>query len=162
MELTLLEIFDTAVKIGLGALISGVTAFLMLMKSQQYEDRKEARVSFYRLQEEKKTKYVELLAKSQELIQQHLNSSCAPDSGSYSDYLRTFNEVQIISSDSIRVAAFNMVSVVQAFIFLNKNDQELDLVDGMAASAREKVTEFQKVVQEEVTQPYEKHNKGVR
>ncbi|KGD61621.1 hypothetical protein T9A_01570 [Alcanivorax jadensis T9] len=156
MELTLLQVIDTAVKIGLGALISGGAAFLTLIKSQQHEDRKEAKANFYRLQEEKKTKYVDLLAKSQELIQQHLYSSCAPDSESYRDYLRTFNEVQIISSDPIRVAAFNMVSDVQVFIFLNKNNQELALVDGMVASARKKVSVFQKVAQEEVTKPYER------
>ena len=156
MELTWLHVIDTAVKIGLGAFISGGAAFITLIKNQQYADRKEAKSHFYRLQEEKKTKYVDLLVKSQELVQQHLYSRCAPDSESYNDYLRTFNEVQIISSDPIREAAFSMISDVDAFIFLNKNKAEQELVDRMVASAREKLSIFQKIAQAEVTKSYEK------
>tara|TARA_R110000823_G_scaffold152048_1_gene283013 strand:+ start:1441 stop:1917 length:477 start_codon:yes stop_codon:yes gene_type:complete len=156
MDLTWINVVDTAVKIGLGALISALAAYIALIKSQSHEDQKEARAQFYKLQEEKKSKYVELLVQSQELIQAHLYSSCAPDSESYKKYLRAFNEVQIISSDSIRLAAFNLVSDIQAFIFLNKNQQEVELVDKMVASAREKVSIFQKVAQDEVTQCYQK------
>lgn len=156
MDLTWINVADTAVKIGLGALISALATYLALIKNQLHEEQKEARAQFYKLQEEKKCKYVELLVQSQELIQAHLYASCAPDSESYKKYLRAFNEVQIISSDSIRLAAFNLVSDVQAFIFLNKNQQEIDLIDKMAVSAREKVSIFQKVAQDEVTQCYQK------
>ena len=92
-----------------------------------------------------------MLVQSQELIQSQIYTSCSPDSDAYKKYLRAFNEVQIISNDPIRLAAFNLVSDVQAFIFLNKNQQEIDLVDKMVASAREKVSIFQKVAQDEVT-----------
>lgn len=156
MDLTWINVVDTAVKIGLGALISALAAYLALIKSQSHEDQKETRAHFYKLQEEKKSKYVELLVQSQELIQANLYTSCAPDSVGYKKYLRGFNEVQIISSDPIRLAAFNLVSDVQAFIFLNKNQQEIELVDKMAASAREKVSIFQKVAQDEVTKCYQK------
>ncbi len=156
MDLTWINVVDTAVKIGLGALISALAAYFALIKNQSHEDQKEARAQFYKLQEEKKSKYVELLVQSQELIQAHLCASCAPDSEGYKNYLRVFNEVQIISSDSIRLAAFNLVSDVQQFIFLNKNQQEIELVDKMVASAREKVSIFQKVAQNEVTQCYPK------
>lgn len=156
MDLTWINVVDTAVKIGLGALISALAAYFALIKSQSHEDQKEARAKFYKLQEEKKSKYVELLVQSQELIQAHLYARCAPDSEGYKSYLRAFNEVQIISSDSIRLAAFNLVSDVQTFIFLNKNQQEIELVDKMVASAREKVSIFQKVAQNEVTQCYQK------
>ena len=156
MDLTWINIADTAVKIGLGALISALAAYLTFIKSQSHEDKKEARIHFYKLQDEKKSKYVELLTQSQELIQSHLYSSSSPDSEDYKKYLRAFNDVQIISSDPIRLAAFNLVSDVQAFIFLNKNQQELELVDKMVASAREKVSIFQKAAQEEVTKCYQK------
>ena len=156
MDLTWINVADTAVKIGLGALISALAAYLALIKSQSHDDQKEARAHFYKLQEEKKSKYVELLVQSQELIQANLYTSCTPDSESYKRYLRAFNEVQIVSSDPIRLAAFNLVSDVQAFIFLNKNQQEIELVDKMVTSAREKVSIFQKVAQNEVTKCYQK------
>jgi hypothetical protein len=156
MDLTWIHVVDTAVKIGLGAVISALAAYFALIKSQSHEDLKEARDYFYKLQEEKKSKYIELLAQSQALIQSHLYTSSYPDSEAYKTYLRTFNEVQIISSDPIRIAAFNLVSDVQTFIFLNKNQQEIDLVDKIVASAREKVSIFQKVAQHEVTKCYQK------
>lgn len=156
MDLTWINVADTAVKIGLGAFISAFAAYLAMVKNQSYEELKEARSHFYKLQEEKKIKYVELLVSSQELIQSHLYTSCAPDSDVYQKYLRTFNEVQIISSDPIRLAAFNLVSDVQKFIFLNKDRQEIELADKIVASAREKVSIFQKIAQHEVTKSYQK------
>ena len=157
MDLTWINVADTAVKIGLGALIYALFEYLRLINSQLHEDQKDARLHFYKLQEEKKSKYVELLVQSEELIQSHLYSSCSPDSESYKKYLRSFNEVQIISNDSIRTAAFYLVSDVKAFVILNKNQQEIGLVDKMVASAREKVFVFQKVAQDEVTKHYQKN-----
>jgi hypothetical protein len=154
MVLTWIDVADTAVKIGLGALLSVLATYFALIKSQSHEDKKEARTHFYKLQEEMKSKYVELLVQSQELIQTCLFVSCDPDSESYIKYLRAFNEVQIISSDPIRFAASNLVSDVQTFIFLNKNQQEIKLIDEMAAAAREKISIFQAVAQGEVTQRY--------
>lgn len=155
MDLTWINVVDTAVKIGLGALISALAAYIALTKNQSYEDKKEARANFYKLQEEKKLKYVELLVQSQELIQSHLYKSCPPDSDLIKKYLRAFNEVQIISNDAIRLAAYNMVSDVQSFVCLNKNQQEIELMDKMGASAREKVSYFQKIAQAEVTRCYQ-------
>lgn len=156
MDLTWVNVVDTAVKIGLGAFISALAAYVALNKSQSHQDAKEARAYFYKLQEEKKLKYVELLAQSQELIQSHLYSSCSPDSDTYKKYLRSFNEVQIISSDHLRLGAFNLVSDVQTFIFLNKNHPNIELVDKIVAAAREKISIFQKVAQDEVTKCYQK------
>lgn len=156
MDLAWINVVDTAVKIGLGALISAIAAYVALIRSQSYEDKKEARAHFYKLQEEKKLKYVELLSQSQELIQSHLYTSCLPDSDLIKNYLRAFNEVQIVSDDAIRVAAYNLIHDVQSFACLNKEQQEVELIDKMVASAREKISYFQKVAQNEVTQCYQK------
>lgn len=155
MDLTWVNVADTAVKIGLGALISALAAYFALARSQSHENQKEYREHFYKLQEEKKSKYVELLVQSQELIQSHLYTSCSPDSDTYKKYLRAFNEVQIISNYPIRQVAYNLVLDVQAFIFINKIQQEVDLLDKMVASARANVSMFQKVAQDEVTKCYQ-------
>ncbi|MGY1447447.1 hypothetical protein ACW582_09690 [Pseudomonas chlororaphis] len=156
MDLTWINVVDTAVKIGLGAAITALTAYLTLIKNQSHEENKEARTNSYKLQEEKKSKYVEFLVQSQELIQSHLYSSCSPESEIYKKYLRAFNETQIISDDPIRIAAFNVSSNVQAFILLNKTQQEIELIDKIASSAREKISVFQKIAQLEVTKHYKK------
>lgn len=156
MELTWVNVVDSAVKIGLGALISAVSAYVIFMKSQSREAHKEEKARFYELRSEKKSKYVEFLSQSQELIQSHLYIDSRPDSGEYKKYMRTFNEVQIISNDDIRLAAYNLMSDVSAFIFLRKNDQDLALIDNMVRYAREKIAFFQKIAQEEVTRNYQK------
>lgn len=154
MDLSWVNVADTAVKIGLGALIYSFAGYIALIRNQSHEKETENREHFYKLQEEKKSKYVELLVQSQELIQSHLYTSCSADSDVYKKYLRAFNEVQIISDDPIRVAAFNLVSDVERFIIINKNQQDTDSLDDMVASAREKVSIFQKVAQDEVTKRY--------
>jgi hypothetical protein len=85
-----------------------------------------------------------------------LFTASEPDSEVYKLYLRTFNEVQIISNDEIRTAAFNMMSDVSSFIILRKHEQEIALVDGMVKSAREKISIFQKIAQLEVTKCYQR------
>ena len=156
MDLTWISVIDTAVKIGLGALITAASGYLVLVRTQSYEESKELKERFYKLQNDKKSKYVELLAQSQELIQSHLFIASEPDSEAYKLYLRSFNEVQIISNDEIRAAAFNMMSDVSSFIFRRKNEQETELLDGMVKSAREKVSIFQKIAQLEVTKCYQR------
>ena len=69
MELTWINVVDSAVKIGLGALISAVSTYLMFVKSQSKEEQEEDKARFYELQSEKKTKYVEFVSQSQEPIQ---------------------------------------------------------------------------------------------
>lgn len=156
MDLSLVAVLDTAVKIGLGALISAVSGYLVLVKTQSHEESKDAKNRFYILQEEKKSKYVEFLSQSQELIQSHLFKSASPDAEEYKSYMRAFNEVQIISNDELRVSAFNLMSDVSSFIFLRKNEQDIDLVDRMVQAARNKVSIFQKLAQLEVTSLYQK------
>ncbi|MGV3591134.1 MAG: hypothetical protein ACO1PZ_05550 [Gammaproteobacteria bacterium] len=154
--MTWIDVVDTAVKVGLGALISAISGFFVLAKNQAHENSKEARIHFYKLQEERKTKYVEFLAQSLELLQCHLFSSARPDSDEYKTYLRTLNEVQIISDDRTRMAAHYLASDVGAFIFLSKNQHDIQLEKDMKKSAQDRAGYFQKVAQEEVMKCYQK------
>lgn len=115
MDLNWIDVVDTAVKIGFGAIITAVSGYLVLIKTQSHESSKETKKRFYKLQDEKKSKYVEFLSQSQELIQSHLYISAMPDSEKYKRYLRTFNEVQIISSDEVRSVAYKLISAVSLY-----------------------------------------------
>jgi hypothetical protein len=54
------------------------------------------------------------------------------------------------------MVAFDLVSDVQAFIFLNKDHQEVELVDKMVASVIGRVLIFHKIAQYEVTKCLQK------
>ena len=156
MEITWISVADTAVKIGLGALISAISGYVVLKVNLSYEERKEKQSYYYKQQEEKKIKYVEFLSQSQSLVQSYLITSCTADTDEYKGYLRVFNEVQIISNDEIRLAAYDLLSAVGQFVVIRKNDQEVNLLKKMRHAVDEKTGIFQKLVQLEVTKPYEK------
>ncbi len=154
MDLTWINVVDTAVKIGLGATISALSGYIVLIKSQRHEIHKEQRKFFYNLQEEKKSKYVEFLFLSQKLTQTYLYTSCSPSSDDYSQYIRSFNELQIVSDDTIRIKAFDIMHSVQLFSCMNKTNLEPKIKDEILADTREKISLFQKIVQQEVTKQY--------
>lgn len=154
MEQTWVNVVDTAVKIGLGATISLLSGYLILIKTQSYDEYKENKQRFYKLIEEKKLKYVEFLAQSQKLLQSHLFSSASPEEDEYSTYLQAFNAIQIIVNDDFRALAFGVMSDVSSFIFLRKNDQEDLIIQGLLNSAREKIAIFQKHAQIDVSRSY--------
>ena len=72
----------------------------------------------------------------------------------YIRYIRAYNDVQIISDDSIRVGAASVMQEVSTFVFLNK-DHNVELQDKIVKIARDRVSLFQKIAQEEVCKPYE-------
>lgn len=154
MDQTCMNVVDTAVKIGLGALISSVSGYLVLLKTQSHDQSKEEKIRFYKFLEEKKTKYVEFLTQSQQLLQSHLFSCASPEAEEYKIYLRSFNDVQIIANDELRPLALKVMYDVSSFIFLRKNGQEDAIVSGMVTLAREGISAFQKYAQLEVTKSY--------
>lgn len=154
MELTLIAVLDTALKIGLGATISAVSAYLVLVRTQSHEKNEDSKNRFYILQEEKKIKYVEFLSQSQALLQSYLYKCALPESEEYRKYMLAFNQVQIISNDCLRISAASLMSDVSSFIFLRKVDQDSYLEKDLLDSARSKVSIFQKLAQLEVTSIY--------
>ena len=156
MDITWIEVADTAIKIGLGALITAVSGYLILLHSQSVEEEADRRNRFYKLQEEKKIKYVDFLSKSQALVQSYVSSSCDCDTDEYKNYLRAFNEVQILSSDHIRLQSHKLLMSVNEFIVTNKNGLERDIRCKLRVAVDENVSLLQKLVQLEVTKPYAK------
>ncbi|ANO35112.1 hypothetical protein A6E01_18240 [Vibrio breoganii] len=155
MSTTWIEVADTALKIGLGAMITAVSGYLMLKRNQNHELEKERRARFYDLQEQKKKIYVDFLSKSEALVQSYLSSTFCGDTEDYKEYLTSFNQVQIMSEDEIRIAAYNLLSSVNVFICSNKNTPDYDDLKAYRTDVNAKVGFFQKVVQVEVTREYE-------
>ena len=156
MEPMFWSVVDTTVKIGLGSIITAVSGYLVLRQNHTHENEKELRKYFYKQQNEKKLKYVEFLSQSQTLVQSYLRKSCTCDTDDYKKYLRSFNEVQIISEDHIRITANELQSVVSQFIIANKNSFDPYDAKIYRQNVNEKVGIFQKIAQLEVTKSNQK------
>jgi hypothetical protein len=154
MECAWVEVTDTAIKIGLGAVIAGISGYLALIKSQSHELEKERQARYFDLQTEKKSKYVEFLAQSQILIQTHIIKMANLESEAYLTYLRSFNEIQILVGDELRMAAYDVLSSVTAFVVWNKENTDQEAFKTLKSDALNKIAYFQKLAQSDVTKPY--------
>lgn len=149
-----ISVADTAVKIGLGALISAVATYLTLKKAQSFEKEKEAIKRHEILQANKRRIYVEFAASSQALVQGHIETSSNLNSDEYKKYLFILNEVQIISPDIIRLTAYDLSTAVGNFVLINKNQQEAGLLKNMRSSIDASLGLFQKLAQVDVQAEY--------
>ena len=156
MDCAWIGVVDTAIKIGLGAVVAGISGYVALIKSQSHELEKERRARYFDMQEEKKKKYVEFLAQSQILIQTHIDKMANLESEGYLTYLRSFNEIQILVGDELRMAAYDVSSSVTAFMVWNKENSNQDLFKNLKSEALNKIGYFQKLAQTDATQPYTK------
>jgi hypothetical protein len=111
-----IDVVDTALKIGLGSLISMISGYLVLLKSQQHEASKDAIVRFYALQEERKQKYVELMSLGCLLSQDTPPSTKTIGSKEYIEFTSVHNQIQIIANNPIRTTAYNYYSSVNEYI----------------------------------------------
>lgn len=153
MDLTPLDVLDTAIKIGLGSLITAISALTVLKKTQSHEERKELKDHYYKTQKERKIKYIELLSQSQSLVQGYLKSPCSCQGDDYRNYLSIYNEVQIISPDHIRIASFELLTAVNQFIVFD-HSREFELSIKMRKAVNDYVGKLQKLAQEDVTKAY--------
>lgn len=154
MNLTLIEVFDTAIKIGLGSIIAAISGYCVLKSTQENEALKERRNRFYKVQEQKSEIYVNFLAQSQALVQTHLSTSCQCDTEEYMAYLKIFSQLQVASSDKVRMAAYPVLESVNAFIVANKNGTDRELEKNMRKSVNDSTGLFQAVAQQEVAKEF--------
>lgn len=156
MDCTWVGVVDTAIKIGLGAVVAGISGYVALIKNQSHELEKERRTRYFDMQEEKKKKFVEFLAQSQILIQTHIDKMANLESEGYLNYLRSFNEIQILVGDELRIAAYDVSLSVTDFMVWNKENPNQEVFKKLKSEALNKIGYFQKLAQADITQPYTK------
>lgn len=144
-----MDVADSAVKIGLGALITIVGGWITLKLTHRHEIKKELAAQRLRDIEKKTDRYIDFLSLSQTLMQKYLFESCDPGGEDYTDYMRLHNIVSLTSSSELRVYAFDTQAKVSQFILFNKNS---DLIDSLRDAARNSVALLQGVVSEELLQ----------
>ncbi|EMW7203820.1 peptidase M14 [Salmonella enterica] len=149
MALEWVDVADSAVKIGLGALITIVGGWITLKLTHLHEIRKEAVAQRLRDIDKKTDRYIDFLSSSQLLMQKYLYESCDPGGEDYTDYMRLHNIVSLTSSSELRVYAFDTQAKVSQFILLRKLS---DLIDSYRNAARDSVSMLQGVVSAELLQ----------
>ena len=154
MSSSLIDILDTSVKIGLGAIIAAITSIATLYLNRKYEIDKDSSLRQLRLNDEKKLKYVEFCTLSQVLLQKYMFDSCTCQEEDYLSYLRCFNELQIISPDVIREAAYNALSSVNQFITVKHSRDDSEFMKQLKLDAGNKIALFQKIAQQEITESF--------
>lgn len=159
MPITPIEVLDTAIKIGLGSLITAVSGYFVLKKTHSNERYKEKINRYYNSQEERKNKYIEFIAQSQSITQKYIETSCNCQEDDYINYIRIFSEVQIISDNQMRVAAYKVYTAVNEYIVFNSsNDHDLSLK--MRKSVNDAVGQFFAVAQVNVSKELKNENEG--
>lgn len=149
MAVEWVDVADSAVKIGLGALITIVGGWITLKLTHRHEIRKEAVAQRLRDIDKKTERYIDFLSSSQLLMQKYLYDSCDPGGEDYTDYMRLHNCVSLTSSSELRVYAFDTQAKVSQFILLRKPS---DLIDSYRDAARNSVSVLQGVVSAELLQ----------
>ncbi|EDC5554838.1 peptidase M14 [Salmonella enterica] len=149
MALEWVDVADSAVKIGLGALITIVGGWITLKLTHLHEIRKEVVAQRLRDIDKKTDRYIDFLSSSQLLMQKYLYESCDPGGEDYTDYMRLHNIVSLTSSSELRVYAFDTQAKVSQFILLRKPS---DLIDSYRNAARDSVSMLQGVVSAELLQ----------
>ncbi|EOV9576584.1 peptidase M14 [Cronobacter sakazakii] len=149
MELKWVEVADSAVKIGLGALITIVGGWITLKLTHRHELRKEAVAQQLRDIDKKTDRYIDFLSASQTLMQKYLYESCDPGGEDYTYYMRLHNIVSVTSSYELRRYAFDTQVKVSQFILQRK---PCDNIDAYRNAARDSVSKLQGVVHAELLQ----------
>ncbi len=153
----MLDIIDSAVKIGLGALIAGGFSYLTLKKNQAHEITKRAEDTFYQRQKDRRECYVEFVTKSDSLIQKYQYLSCSPDSEDYIDYTEALHEVLILSPEKIQELSSELFNAVTEFVIPNfdsNDDIALELKDKLRVRVKEYIFKFHILAKQDVTKNY--------
>jgi hypothetical protein len=153
------NVADTAVKIGLGVLISAISGIYVLKKTQEHETEKELRANFYKRQEDKKVKYVEFSSISHKLTYDHFLFSCSFDSDDYKSFLMLYNEVIIISPKKLQPFAHQLFDCINQYIGFNKEsntEERDDLILKLRNNVNKTLIAFQDQANIEVTSEYKK------
>ena len=144
MIMTWIEVIDSAVKIGLGAIISAVAGFLMLFRNQKHELTKDEALHQRQVAASKKSLYVDFLATSHVLVQKYRDNQSRADGEDYFSYLRLYHELEIVADDPLRICAYNLLNAVNVFIVLRKGEmQDDDLFKAMRGEVDNRIGEFQ-------------------
>ena len=156
MDASWINVVDTAVKIGLGSLLTAISGYFALKLNHEHENKNKLESLFYNRQDERKIKYVDYMTIAQNLVQTYLNTSCNCSTDDYKDFLRAYTDVQILAPDDVKMGAYKVHCAVNEFIVLNKNNYSNDERRKLRSNVNDSIGLLQELARVDVTKPYKK------
>lgn len=120
-----ISVIDSAIKIGLGSLITAVAGFITLKFNQSREKEKEDKDLFYKIQEEKKNVYIKFIGLARELDIRYIGITCDLDSEILHNFTKAFVEVNLLSGEEIRDSAKKVLQGVMECSFKSSPNREV-------------------------------------
>jgi hypothetical protein len=158
-KLDWVNVADTSIKIGLGALISAISGYLVLRKTHEHEEQKEIRANFYKRQEDKKLKYIEFSSTAYSLVYHHVFTKSDFETDEYKSFLRCFNEVSIISTEELQASSSILFDTINQYIGMDKShtsDTREELILKLRENVNTALISFQNKAMKAVTEEYKK------
>lgn len=115
-----IEVLSDAVKIGLGAVISGATSFLILWKTHSHE------IDVLKSQHQKEIldnrveSAIKFASLAHTLTYQHIHSQCSFDSEEYKNFLHLYNAIMLTASFDFQNSSTQLFNSVNSYIGMNK------------------------------------------
>ncbi len=114
------EVVSDGVKIGLGAVISGVTSYLILRQTHAHE------IELLKSQHQKELignrtdQAIKFVSLAHSLTYQHVLTTSSFESSEYLDFLQLYNAVMLTASIEFKITASQLFDKVNTYIGLNK------------------------------------------
>ena len=151
--MTWIDVLDTTVKIGLGAVIAAVSGAWTQKVQHSHDYNKRCEEQYYRRQEQRKAQYLEFCGKSYSLLHKYELSVCDIASEDYASYLTSLASVRLIVSKSMRESALEVVNSVIPCLIDSSTD--LELTQSLRQNAKLNIAMFEEQAQEDVTANFE-------
>jgi hypothetical protein len=120
LKLDWINVASDAVKIGFGAIISGVTSYCILKKTHANELEKLKLEDLRKNTEFKKQNIIKFASVAHALTYQHIEKVASFESPEYIEFLNLYNSIVLISEDKLKVATSSLFDVVNNYIGINK------------------------------------------
>lgn len=143
-------VVDSAVKIGLGAVIAAIASYVMLRRTHNHEAEKDKVQHQRALIERRRTLYLDFLAASGALTQKYVRTVCTFDGEDYLGYLRLYHEVQISAGEEIRDAAIEILIAVNAFLEINKTQANSEVCNTNKMKVSNEISGFELLAREDL------------
>lgn len=154
--MTYVDVLDSFVKIGSGAIVGALASYITLRSNQKHEIAKDITLHQRQISASKKLLYVDFLTTSHVLVQKYRDIQCRADEEDYFAYIRLYHELEIVADDPLRICAFNLLNAVNEFIVFHKADRDADdreIFRMMRARIDEVIGEFQYLAKQDIDGP---------
>lgn len=116
MTVEWVDVADSAVKIGLGSVITFLATCVTLKLTHRHEFKKELIAQRKKELDVKTERYINFLSCSRMMLQKHKFAPFQHDSNDYIEYTRLHEIISVTTENDIRIAVFNAYDAVSKAI----------------------------------------------